>query len=189
MKKLIAMLALVASFNTIAATQTTVDLSKLTPEQRAQITQQVKELSSEPTNVSATIRQEAEAWGELGANMGKAMVGAAKEVGVAANEFSQTPLGKVVVFITAYKIIGQDLLGLIFGTFVLLFGYSCAIWIWATRRWSDVTYEYEPILWGLMKKARVVKCETDRDTTCWKTIWAVVLLVLSSIVGLNLIFK
>lgn len=51
-EKLIAMLALATSFNTIATTQTTVDLSKLTPEQRAQITQQVKELSSEPTNVS-----------------------------------------------------------------------------------------------------------------------------------------
>jgi hypothetical protein len=80
------------------------------------------------------------------------MVGAAKEIGIAANEFSQTQLGKIVVFIVAYKIIGQDILRVGLGASVILFGYSLALWILLTRRWSDVTYTYEPALWGVVQE-------------------------------------
>jgi hypothetical protein len=189
MKKIFVILALMASVNVFAATQnTSIDLSKLTPEQRSQISQQVSELASQPTNVSATVRKEAEAWGELGSNMGKAMVGAAKEVGVAANEFSQTPLGQVVVFMAAYKIVGHDMLGVVFGSLVLLFGWSLALWIFTTKRWSDVKYEYEPVLWGLYKKARIVEIRTDSDTVTGKILSGIGILVVSTLVGLNTIF-
>ena len=188
MKKLFAMVLMMVSFTAMATQSTSVDLSKLTPEQRAAITQQVNEMGGSPTNISATVRKEAEAWGELGANMGKAMVGAAKEVGVAANEFSQTSLGKIVVFMVAYKIVGQDALGVIFGTLVLVFGYSLALWVFTTKRWSDVTYEYEPVLWGAFKKARITKIETSNDVVTGKFIVGCGLLVLTTVVGLNTIF-
>ena len=188
MKKLFAMVLMMVSFTAMATQSTSVDLSKLTPEQRAAITQQVNEMGGSPTNISATVRKEAEAWGELGANMGKAMVGAAKEVGVAANEFSQTSLGKIVVFMVAYKIVGQDALGVIFGTLVLVFGYSLALWVFTTKRWSDVTYEYEPVLWGAFKKARITKIETSTDVVTGKIITGCGLLALTTVVGLNTIF-
>lgn len=189
MKKILVAISLFLSLNAFAASQnTSIDLSKLTPEQRQAITQQVNDLSAQPTNISATVRKEAEAWGDLGANMGKAMVGAAKEVGVAANEFSQTSLGKIVVFMVAYKIVGQDALGVIFGTLVLVFGYSLALWVFTTKRWSDVTYEYEPILWGAFKKARITKIETSNDVVTGKFIVGCGLLVLTTVVGLNTIF-
>ena len=186
MKKFIAVISLLASFS-VAAAQT-VDLSKLTPEQQAQITKQVAELAKEPTNVSATVRKEAEAWGELGSNMGKAMVGAAKEIGVAANEFSQTSLGRIVVFLAAYKIIGHDALGIIFGTLILVFGYGFALWVFTTRRWSNVKYEYEPVLWGMYKRQRIVSTSTESDVVTTKVIVGCGLLVLSTLVGLNTIF-
>lgn len=188
MKKIFTLFAFLFCFNVFAANSTIVDVSKLTPEQAAQIKQQISELSSSPTNISSDVRKEAEAWGELGANMGKAMVGAAKEVGVAANEFSQTSLGKIVVFFAAYKIVGNDLLGVVFGTFILIFGYSIAIWVLTTKRWSKVSYEYEPVLWGMYKKARIVNISTDSDTVTTKVIIGGGLLALSTIVGLNTIF-
>ena len=188
MKKIIAMLALVASFNAVAANSTSVDLSKLSPEQQAQITKQVEEMTKDPANISASVRKEAEAWGELGANMGKAMVGAAREVGVAANEFGQTSLGKIVVAIVTYKVVGQEILGVIFGSLILVFGYSLAIWVFTTRRWSKVKYEYEPVMWGMFKRARLVSCETDDGTVTGKFLVGSGLLILTSVVGLNTIF-
>lgn len=188
MKHILAVLALMISTSVFAATQTSVDVSKLTAEQKAQINKQVAELSAEPTNVSANVRKEAEAWGELGTNMGKAMVGAAREVGVAANEFSQTSLGKVVVAMVAYKIAGRDILGVIFGALILVFGYGLALWVALTRRWSTVKYEYEPVLWGMFKKQRIVSTSTEEDVVTTKVIGAFVLLVLTTIVGLNVIF-
>ena len=90
MKKYFAMILMFVSISAYAAQSASVDVSKLSAEQQAQIAKQVTELSTAPTNISATVRKEAEAWGDLGSNMGRAMVGAAKEVGVAANEFRQT---------------------------------------------------------------------------------------------------
>ena len=189
MKSFILACTLALSTSVFAASpNTSVDLSKLTPEQRQIITQQVNDLSATPTNISANVRKEAEAWGDLGANMGKAMVGAAREVGVAANEFSQTSLGKVVVFIVGYKIIGHDVLGVLFGSLILVFGYALAIWILVTRRWSTVKYEYEPVLWGLYKKARVVESSTDSDTVASKFFVCCVVLTLSTVIGLYTIF-
>lgn len=186
MKKLIAVFAMSMALSATAAQS--IDTSKLTPEQVATLSKQVQEMTKEPVSVSASVRKEAEAWGELGANMGKAMVGAAKEVGVAANEFSQTPLGQVVVFMAAYKIVGHEMLGIVIGTGILLFGYSLAIWILLTRRWSAVKYEYEPVLWGLFKRQRIVSCNTDNDVVTGRIVSGLILIALTTVVGLNTIF-
>lgn len=185
MKKLFAVIAMSVA---LSAAAQTIDTSKLTPEQVAALAKKAQEMSSQPVNISASVRKEAEAWGELGANMGKAMVGAAKEVGVAANEFSQTPLGKVVVFMAAYKIVGQDILGVVVGLGILLVGYSLAIWIFVTRRWSEVKYEYDTVMWGLYKRRRILTCETSSDVMTGKVISGLFLIATSTLVGLNTIF-
>jgi hypothetical protein len=189
MKKFITVLALCVATTAFASTkQTSVDVSKLTPEQIAQINSQVSEMTKDPVNVSATVRKEAEAWGELGANMGKAMVGAAREVGVASNEFANTSLGKVVVGIVAYKVVGKDILGVIFGSLILAIGYSLAIWVLTTRRWSVVTYEYDPVFWGMFKKQRILSTRTDTDVITGKILSAGALALFTTIVGLKTIF-
>lgn len=190
MKKVIAILALCFATSAFAGTASgVIDTSKLSKAQIAELAAKAEEMgATTPVNVSATVRQEAEAWGTLGANMGKAMVGAAREVGVASNEFASTSLGKVVVGIVAYKVVGKDILGVIFGSMILVIGYSLAIWLFTTRRWSDVSYEYEPVLWGMYKRQRVVKSHTDSDVVTGKIISGLVLLAVTTVVGLNTIF-
>ncbi len=159
----IGMVFSIATSATAATKQSSVDVSSLTTEQIAQINQKVSEMKQDPKNISASVRKEAEAWGELGANMGKAMVGAAREVGVAANEFSSTSLGQIVVGIVTYKVVGQEILGVLFGPLTLLVGWSLAIWFFTTQKFSQVKYEYEPILFGLFKRKRIkeIECNTD----------------------------
>jgi hypothetical protein len=188
MKKLLVTLAMCVSTGVLAAHPTSVDVSTLTPEQIQKINQQVSEMSNNPMSVSATVRKEAAAWGDLGANMGKALVSAAREVGVASNEFASTSLGKVVVAIVTYKIVGKDILGVVFGTLTLLFGWSVAIWLLTTRRFADVKYEYEPVFKGLFKRKRIVSISQDSNTTTNKMIAAGFVVLLSTIAGLNLIF-
>ena len=188
MKKIVAILALSIASTAFSATQSSVDVSKLTPEQIAQINKQVADMQAQPANISANVRQEAEAWGQLGSNMGKAMVGAAREIGVAANEFGQTSLGKVVVGIVTYKVVGRDILGVIFGSLILVFGYGLALWLFTTKRWSDVQYEYEPVFWGMYKRQRVIKSHTDTDVVTTKVLAGGALLLLTTVVGLNTIF-
>ena len=180
--------ALALGISTAHAAVVQVDTSGLSTEQVAQLKQQAQSMKSDPANVSAKVRQEAEAWSELGANMGKAMVGAAREVGVAANEFAVTPLGTVVVGLTAYKIVGRDFLGVIVGSFIMLFGYSIAFWMFLTRRWSNIQYEYKPILWGAFERRKIVKISSDEDTTQVRVVTGAIILGVTTIIALFVIF-
>jgi hypothetical protein len=176
---------------TSASSISSLDVSKLTAEQKATLIANVAALEKEeksPANVSKTIRTEAEAWGDLGGNMGRAAVSAAKEIGMAANDFVQTPLGKVTMGIIVYKIVGASLLKVFFGTFVLLFSYSLAMWFLLRKKYDSAEYENRAMFWGLYNRKLVTKFSTDDTMTGWHWVCAAVLLVVGSLVGLNLIF-
>jgi len=188
MKKLIAIVALAIS-TTVFADGRAIDTSKLSKAQIAELAAKAEEMgATSPANVSATVRKEAEAWGDMGANMGKAMVGAAKEVGVAANDFAVTPLGRVTVAIVAYKIIGRDVIKIVIGSVILFLGWTLGIWILLTKRWSNVKFEYEPVLWGMYKKARIVGMSTSEDVTIAKTWFGGLTILISTITALIVIF-
>lgn len=189
MKKFIMLFLLVLS-TSVFAKDSFVDTTGLNAQQQAEIAKQVAQLkeNKNPVTVSENIRNETIAWTNLGANMGKAMVGAAKEVGVAANEFSQTNLGKITVAIVTYKVIGKDILSAVIGFLILVFGFTACTWIITTRRWSRVKYEYVPILWGAFSKRRVIECDTDDEVVLGKLFGGGLCLVLTLLVGLETIF-
>jgi hypothetical protein len=71
-------------------------------------------------------------------------VGVGHEVGVAVNEsltavttqannFAQTPVGKWMMFIVIWKVIGHDLMGFALGALIIIIGLP--IWIWSYRRY------------------------------------------------------
>ena len=164
------------------------DVSRLTPEQKAQLLAHVSKLQeSKSANMSETVRTEAEKWGELGANTGKAMVAAAKEVGVAANDFAQTPLGKVVTVIVVYKMIGQDAIGIATGLLTLFIGTLVALFVFRSNRFGDHDYELRPVLGGLFTRQRLVKWRESEEGRAFRVAISVGILVLTWVVGLNII--
>lgn len=71
-------------------------------------------------------------WAELGANLGKALAGTARELGVVANEFVKSPVGQITAAIIIYKFIGKDILHIgIGGIFLIVAG---SFWIYTFRR-------------------------------------------------------
>lgn len=194
MKKLIA--AVLLATTTLMAASQTIDTSGLTQQQIQEIAAKAAELKAknpegavaDAQDVSKAIRTEAGAWGELGVNMGKAMVGAAKEVGVAANEFAATDLGKIVTFMVVYKYIGEEVLSIIFGSGVMIIGTILSIWIARSLVWYSVKYEYRPVLWGLYNKKVPIEIETHDDATVAKVVGSAFLLIMAFVVGLNIIF-
>ncbi len=192
MKALMLTAVLALSSMSALAEQITLDANGLTEEQKAQLALQAAQMKTAPANTqgtSAAIRQEAEAWGELGANMGRAAVGAAKELGVAANDFIQTPAGKVTMGVVVYKLIGKDILGIIIGLGILFVGYVLAFWLFFRAKFASFTkYEVRPILWGMMNKKYLVEFREDDNNQTWRVVLAVASVVLSTIVGLVTIF-
>lgn len=163
------------------------DLRGLNERQIAELQAQASKMKS-PENVSATVRQEATAWAELGANIGTAMVSAARELGVTANEFSQTSLGKVVTLIIVYKVIGKDILGVVVGSFILLFGFGVVLWLLMTKRFGEAKYEYRPMFWGLWQRRVVSMYRPTEESVVSRVLFSGAIITLSMMVGLNCIF-
>lgn len=113
-------------------------------------------MQSAPTQTAVLVRQEAEAWADLGGKVGMAMVSAAKEVGMAANEFASTELGTVVTAIVVYKIIGTELMSLFGGLVILLVGIPLSMWVLMKKStWAyEIDYEYQKYLGGFLEPAR-----------------------------------
>lgn len=139
-------------------------------------------------NISAVVREEAEQWGKLGTNIGSAMVSAAKEVGVATAEFSETNLGKIVTFIVVYKVIGQDLLGIVIGSFILLTFIPTGFWIIFGKVLRNVEYEEKPWLWNLTTRRVATSITTSDDAVIGKIVCGLLVIIIGLVVGGNCIF-
>lgn len=100
-----------------------------------------------------------QAWAEAGAQLGAALANAAKELGVAANDFVKTPVGIMTAGIIIYKYVGKDLIRFgvyIVGGIVYFIVYMILWWILVRRfvliksiayvdheaklPWSTITY-------------------------------------------------
>jgi len=183
MKKLLFSLALAcASLTAMADTAIT-----LTPEQIAVL----QKAQTQPSgSIAKIVREEASEWGELGANMGKALVAAAREVGVASNEFAQTPLGKITVAIVVYKLIGEDLLGILIGVPIILIGIGFSIFFFRSKTLlaSEIKFEHVPYFKGAFSLKRVTYAKIEDGAWVFRTIAGVAFFALGLLVGMNTIF-
>jgi hypothetical protein len=192
MNKLVAFCLVVFSSAVIAAPNNYLDASKLTPQQRAEIQLKIEQTAAataaNPSNLAVTVREEASAWADLGKNVGTALVASAKEVGQGVNEFSQTPVGQVTTAIIVYKVIGQEILGLVFGVLTLVVGTVIAIYVYSSIGVQKQKFENVPRLWGLWVSRKVTEEYRDDDWMFGSMVIAAAILVLTWVTGLNLIF-
>lgn len=187
MKKLLLILASTLLMATAQA-QTTADISNLTPDQQAEVLKKIETMKTPEKNISATAREETEKWVELGGNMGKAAVGAARELGVAANEFVGTPLGKITMAVVVYKVIGADVIGMFVGFGILVFFFGIAIALLRAKKYKNVEYDYKPTFFGMYNKRVVVSGFVDEEWDVGYKCAALLSVIIGMVVGLNIMF-
>jgi hypothetical protein len=156
MKKLLVIFGLFLSMNCAQALQQTVDVSGLTQAQIAQIAADVESKKASPVKTAVAVREEVNAWGEMGANVGKAIIGAAKELGMTANDFASTNLGKFVIAVIIFKVAGGVVLHIFVGGMVVIISLTLG---WKLMKYNntETTYDYKPVLWGLYNKRVITK--------------------------------
>lgn len=71
-------------------------------------------------------------YAELGQKYGVALSEVAKSVGTTVNELAQTPVGRFMLIMVAYKVMGNDLLGIV-GSF-LWFTIMLPLWVYMFHR-------------------------------------------------------
>ena len=98
----------------------------------------------------------------VGKMIGEAFASCAKEIGVAVNDFVQTPVGKITGFLIVYKIIGRDILH-----FAVGFLFLCTfipIYIYMLRRFVfKPKVEYGPGWWIFRSKKVTYTGNWDGD--------------------------
>jgi hypothetical protein len=108
--------------------------------QAAKMASENASLKSTATSVPAKV-EVVKQWVDIGQAIGSGLAASAKELGIAANEFAQTPVGRFTVFLIAWHFIGSTLVHI---SFALLWLFLCTgIFVWIYRRASiekTITY-------------------------------------------------
>lgn len=113
----------------------------LSESQKAEIVKIVADKAADKTSSSQTTAVKVDEWLTVGERIGKGLGGAAKELGVAVNEFANTPVGKLTAFIIVWKFMGSMVVHIAFG---LLFAVLGAIFLYSyarLRRSKEVIYD------------------------------------------------
>lgn len=108
MKLFHAFMLFLAIIFTVPAYANVPDVSNLTSEQVIQLKAQLD--AKDQIENSKSLPSQLNEWASLGKNIGQGLVGAAKEMGVAANDFANTTLGQTVIVMLVWKFFGKSVI-------------------------------------------------------------------------------
>lgn len=158
--------------------------SDLTDQQKAEIVKYVADKAAANKN-TVTAADEVDKWVVIGERFGKGIGAAAKELGVAANEFVQTPVGAGVAFLVMWNFFGDDFLHILFGVVVMTVGFmSLRFYIKMCRA---PTYTYDSEKTDIFGRARV-KSVVWHSMSEGETFIAIIGLVATMGLSLGIIF-
>lgn len=86
----------------------TIDVSNLSKEDIIKLQAQID--AQEKIDNTKSLPAQLNEWASLGQNIGQGLVGAAKEMGIAANEFAETTIGQTVIVMLIWKFFGKSVI-------------------------------------------------------------------------------
>ena len=120
--------------------------SKLSEAEKAEVIKMVADKAA--TKEAGMIPQLAsedkvEKWVKIGSNIGQGLAGAAKEVGVAVNDFAKTPVGQMTMVLIVWHMIGGQLIHVFGGILIWIVGIAIIRHMVARAYPSKITYSKE----------------------------------------------
>ena len=130
MKKILVLVLSFILIINVNAQKQTVDISKLSPELQAQIQEEQKTVE-----ITEGLKQYGE-WAGMGKEIGVAVKEGLSALTSEVENVSKTDAGKLTMFIIAWKVIGDDAKGLIFGPIIMIF--ITLIYLYLFKKWYGV---------------------------------------------------
>ena len=149
MKKFFAVILMVVSFSAFAGndseTVRNAGFARLSEAEKAEVIKMVadKAASKDASVPAALTEDKVEKWVKIGSNIGQGLAGAAKEVGVAVNDFSQTPVGQLTMLLIVWHMIGAQLIHVLGGILIWIVGIAIIRHMVARAYPSKITYSKE----------------------------------------------
>lgn len=148
---------------------------QLTPDQQAILQAILKESPAaaaalaQPPKAEAAVDVAAK-WAELGKSIGVGMVSAAKEIGVAANQFIQTDVGKITAAVIIWKFMGEDAIRLMDwiidkvsgAILVFVVAPMCLRKAWGVGQKVERTVLPKSLVWGMVTYNSVTSVDRGR---------------------------
>jgi len=149
MKKL-SLICLLVMLSFCSYADNTVDLSNLTDAQKVEVLTQLNKIKNTPVqskqdNEPIQILPDAEEvqkYVSIGENIGKALGGTARELGIAVNDFANTPVGIIAVMLIIYNYLGSAIISFFGGLLVFLLGSFFIKW-WVKKALTTNIYYNE----------------------------------------------
>lgn len=171
MKKILFALAMMISVSAFAATAGTIDyrqidaagFDKLTDVQKLAVIKSVAEQAAVATSapvVSEKTIDQIDRWTTVGANLGKGLAATAKELGVAVNDFANTPIGKIATFLIIWHIMGTAVVHIFGAIAIWIFGVVAIRYI--TNRAYPATIKYDETKTNLFGNHPIISAERQR---------------------------
>jgi hypothetical protein len=122
--------------------------AKLSESEKAEVIKMVadKALSKDSgSGLASTVESvdKVERWVKIGSNIGQGLAGAAKEMGVAVNDFANTPVGRMTTYLIVWQIVGGTLMHFIGGLLVWIIGFAAIRMIISHAYPDEVIYSAE----------------------------------------------
>ena len=149
MKKFFAVILMAVSFSAFAGndseTVRNAGFARLSGAEKAEVIKMVadKAASKDASVPAALTEDKVEKWVKIGSNIGQGLAGAAKEVGVAVNDFSQTPVGQLTMLLIVWHMIGAQLIHVFGGIMIWIVGIAIIRHMVARAYPSKITYSKE----------------------------------------------
>lgn len=152
------LVTMVASAQMGTNTVSSAGWDKLPETEKAKILKHITDVAATPVS-KATTAEAVDKWVDTGERIGRMFQGAAKEVGVAVNDFVKTPVGMMTMGVIIWKYMGKDILQvLIAGAFFV----AGLITIWVVfRRGRAEVRQYSPDKKDIFGRARLVSVEVE----------------------------
>ncbi len=123
--------------------------------QRLKILKQIDQMAPEASSITSMVPDPAQVdeWVNVGEHIGAMITGTAKSVGIAANEFVNTPVGMMAMGLIVWHYMGSVLVHMFGALMVLGLGLG-TLWYSFTRS-SIKSYEYSPDKKDIFGRARI----------------------------------
>jgi len=157
---------------------------KLTPMQQADIIKAIASKAEEQASPGQNV-QTLKEYVNIGTQIGAGLAGAAKELGVAVNDFVKTPVGQLASVVIVWKLVGHDFMHIIGGLLVWIVGFTVLRVLFKRAMIATITYSKDKTTW--FGRARIESIEYTKITdmyACWFGAAAIIL-----IAGLITIFS
>ena len=190
MKKLLPILTLLISTSAFADLNTDTIRSagwdKLTEKQKADLIQQVTTQAATPVTVlgnSLDKAKEIDEWVQVGSHIGLGLVGAAKELGIAVNDFVKTPVGILTTVIIVWQFIGGPMIHTLGSIIILVVGLSFTRWYANKTVRNTIDYDSSKTDWfGRSRLIKEDKPAMPGDDLVWSAIFVIATLISSMVV-------